>query len=259
MNQNFSEYVDVLREQNLLPSSTRCVFVTGSLARGWVHETSDIDLVVVSAEPFEDDRLAEITVVLEPDSLGLAAFTHEGRRGEVKYWLDTQVDQLFGKVSRKAFDEDQRIGSRLTEVEEFFLGRLGTCIPILGEDWLLRRQQDLQESAFQRFMIMQALNNSDRAADAAFGLLASGEADGAVLAARQAFGWSMEALLINHGEYSVDMKWRPRRMRVAAPSLVSYEQYWSIETMREYSTQNPGEWVETVVDLCKELSMEIEV
>lgn len=253
------DFLGVLAEQGLVPATGLAAFVVGSTARGWAHHTSDVDLVVVCGEPFEDDRTLRHDVPLEPDHLPVVAFQHADRRWEVKYWLDGQVDQLLAKVGWDRFGDDRTVGHRLAEVETLFLSRLRTCLPVSGRLWIERRRGQLDGSAFRSLLMMQALTDADEAAEDSVGQLAAGEAHGAVLSARNAFGYAVEALLISHGDYEANLKWRARRFRAAAPALLSFVDYWAIETMRDLEPDRPGEWVERVIELCKTVSMEVEV
>lgn len=249
---------EVLAGLKLIPATELSTFVVGSTARGWAHATSDVDVVVISDEPFVDDRAVTLELPLDPGSLPTVSFHHDGRRWEVKYWLDRQVDQLLGKVTWERLDE-ARTGDRLTEVELLFLSRLRTCATVTGREWVRRQRERLDGSAFRSVLIMQALTKSDDAAEVAIGQLAAGETECAVLSARLAFGFAVDALLAGHGEYEMNVKWRARRLRTVAPALLSFEDYWAVETMRDYRPEQPGRWVEQVVGFCKTVSLEVEM
>ncbi|MFG2349681.1 nucleotidyltransferase domain-containing protein [Streptomyces phaeochromogenes] len=259
MNEPLAKCLDVLRGEDLLPDDTLAVFVVGSAARGWAHATSDIDVVVITKSPLQSERTQLLLVPLVPGSLSVATFSALDKRWEVKYWQDAQVDQLYRKVTWKAFEEDQTIGDRLTEVEELFLGRLLSCVVISGDDWILGRQRELADSAFRSLLVMRALTEADEAAETAIGQIAAGDSECAVLCAREAFGWAVQAILIDQHQYDSGVKWRPRRFRLVAPALLTFDEYWSIETMREFDPTAPEVWVERVVEVCKKVSMEIEV
>lgn len=255
---DFDTFLDVLKERDLIPPSAVTIMVTGSTARGWDHANSDIDLIVVSTGPMADERVLSAPVPLDPKTLGVHAFEHGGRRWEIKYWLDAQVSQLLDKVSWDQFDAERMTGIRLTTVEELFLGRLGASVPLGDGEWHCRRCAELDYSAFRSFMTMEALNRSDSDVTAALGQLDAGDPDAAALTVREAFAASVEGLLRSVGEY-VGVKWRCRRLRAARQDLLSYDRYWAIETMRDYSPANARAWVEEVAGLCKELSMDIEI
>jgi len=106
-------------------------------------------------------------------------------------------------------------------------------------------------------MTLEALDRSDKGVASALGQLDAGDPDAAALTVREAFAASVEGLLRSVGEY-VGVKWRRRRFHAAGQNLLSYDRYWAIETMRDYSPANTRAWVEEVAGLCKELSMDIE-
>jgi hypothetical protein len=54
-------------------------------------------------------------------------------------------------------------------------------------------------------------------------------------------------------------KWRARRMRDAAPGALSFDQYWSMETMQDLDPADPGNWVRRTISWCKATAMEIEI
>ncbi|MFE2205072.1 nucleotidyltransferase domain-containing protein [Streptomyces rubiginosohelvolus] len=259
MNKHLSQCLDVLRDRKLLPDDTLAVFVVGSTARGWTHATSDIDVVVITRSVFRSDQTQPLLVSLSPEVLPVSVFSALDRRWEVKYWADDQVDQLYNKVTWDAFEEDQTIGDRFGEVEELFLGRLLSCAVISGGDWISSRQRQLGDSAFRSLLVMRALTEADEAAETAIGQMMAGDAECAVLSAREAFGWAVQAILVDQHQYDSGVKWRPRRFRLVAPGLLTFDEYWAIETMRDFDPVAPETWVQRVVEVCKKVSMEIEV
>jgi len=252
-------YLDVLDELDLLPTDTVSAFVVGSTARGWAHGASDIDVVVVCDAPFTDGRLLDLQVPLDPRTLSVAAFGHGGRRWEVRYWLDRQVEQLLDKVSWAAFDADRAADNRLWSVEQLFLARLQHCLPLSGGRWIDDRRERLDDSAFRTIMISGFLALTDHAVQAAVGQLDANNVEDAVLLARTAFEATMEALLGGRGDLEAGPKWQARRFRAAAPEQVTFDQYWSIQTMRTLDPADPEKWISTVLDLCQSVSMEIEL
>jgi predicted nucleotidyltransferase len=252
-------YLTLLKNERLLPSAPVAVLVVGSAARGWDHGTSDVDLVVVTTEPMSDPRLLIVDAPLDPPVIPALGFHRGGRRYEVKYWTDSQVDQLLAKVSWESFEGDRKVGNRMAEVEQLFLERLLTCVPLLGEPWVSDRIQQVHDSAFRAFVITFELAKADAKAEAAIGLLEAGDAHGAVLTTREAFGHAVDALLTGAGEFGALAKWRPRRFRVVNPPELGFDEYWSVETMSEYDPERPELWVSHVVTLCKKLAAAIEI
>lgn len=247
-----------LKEMGLLPDDELATVIVGSTARGWAYSTSDLDVVVFSQTLVADERLASLTVPLSPGLVPVTTFHARDKAWEVKFWIDEQIDQLLAKVSWTAFEQDNKAGARLIGQEEYLLARLPTCLVLSGQDWVDKRRADIAESAFKAMQIAFALDEADKNCASALGQLSAGDAEGAVLSAKNAFTWTVEALLNASGEYLAPPKWRARRFRAANPALLSFDEYWSIETMRSYDPAAPHEWVEHVVSRCKDLSMDIE-
>jgi hypothetical protein len=247
-----------LKEMGLLPDDELATVIVGSTARGWAHSTSDLDVVVISQTLVVDERLASLDVPLSPGLVPVTTFQARDMAWEVKFWIDGQVDQLLEKVSWTAFGQDNKVGFRLMDQEEYLLARLPTCLVLSGQDWVDKRRADIAESAFKALQIALALGESDKYCASALGQLSAGDAEGGVLSAKSAFTCTVEALLNASGEYLAPAKWRARRFRAANPALLSFDEYWSIETMRTYDPAAPHEWVKYVVSRCKDLSMDIE-
>lgn len=259
MTEGSTPYLNVLRELDLLPVAPLSVFLVGSTARGWAHSTSDVDLVVVCDAPFADGRLLDVEVPLDPHTVPAAVFQHGDRRWETKYWLDRQVDQLFHKVTWPAFEADRTAGSRLWSVEQLFLARLCHCLPLSGQEWIDARRERLDDSAFRTIMVSTALAAADKAVVAAAGQLDANNIEDAILLARTAFDAVTEALICERGDLESGPKWRARRFRAAAPEQVTFDQYWSIQTMRALDPAGPEKWVTMVLELCQSVSMDIEL
>lgn len=260
MTPDFSHCPGVLADRDLLPDDALSVFVVGSMARGWANDASDIDLVVVTRDRFEGGEKAfSLDVPLRPGSLPTVAFDHDGRRWEIRYWQDSQVTQVFEKVGWDAFEADRKVGDRLVEAEQLFLERLVSCVPVLGTEWVADRREQLSSSAFRSLLVMQGLTKVDAKTRTALAQLAAGDVESATLSARDAFGWAMDTLLHGHDEHGALVKWRARRFRAAAPSLLTFDEYWALETMRDYDPADPGDWIRRVVALCKKVSLEVEI
>lgn len=255
-----SKYLPILCGRDLIPADAVAAFLVGSMARGWGHATSDVDVVVVTRSPVTTRDKQSIDVPLEPAVLPISVFEHEDRRWEVKFWLDGQVDQLIAKVSWASFEDESRVANNpLSEVEQLFLERLYSCAPLLGADWVELRREHVAKSAFRTMLITALLSRGDVTADAAMGMLESGETHGAVVAVKEAFDYVIDGLLVSVGEFGALAKWRPRRFRSARQELISFDEYWSIETMQELDQGNPAPWVEGVFVRCKGLASEIEL
>jgi Nucleotidyltransferase domain len=248
-----------LQRQALLPEPTLAAFVVGSVARGWANPTSDYDIYLVSTRPAAGGGKV-LRVPLDPPTVPSAVTHVDGRRWELKFWLDSQVDQMLGKVSWEQFEDGRVAGQILVDTEELFLERLATCIPLAGEDWVRRRREEVAASAFRAYVVTRSLAESDGSVEDALGQLAAGDLDSAVLSARKAFGCAVDGLLESAGEYGYyTPKWRARRFRAANPAVMSFEEYWAIETMRDLDPADPRPWVEKVIRLSKDIAIESEI
>lgn len=260
MDERFAGCLAELESRSLVPQPCLSAFVVGSVTRGWGNPASDYDIYLMCEKPWQGERGMELTVGLEPAEVPVAIFQVNGRRWEVKYWLDTQVDQMLAKVSWESFEESMLAGQALADAEEVFLERLVTCIPLTGEDWVRARQADVAASAFGAYAVTRTLAKADDAVEDAAGQLAGGDLESAVISAKKAFDHSVDALLESLGEYGYyTPKWRARRFRAVAPEAMTFEEYWAVETMRDYDQADPGAWVSGVIRSCKRLSMIIEV
>ncbi|MBT2395732.1 nucleotidyltransferase domain-containing protein [Streptomyces sp. ISL-100] len=259
MSIDFSSCLDELGARGLLPEHYEAAFVVGSQARGWGNALSDVDICVVTREPWTSDDHGLIHVLLTPDTVTTEGF-HSGELAwELKYWLDGQVDQMIEKVAWSAFNGSTLVGQRLTREEEKFLDRMLTCVPLAGADWVLRRQGEIKQSAFRAFVTTECLNLADDYVIDAVGQLEAGDVDSAVLCARTAFGHAVDAVLASHGDLGRLNKWRARRLSSVRPEEISYEEYWNVETMRTFDPAAPEAWVRETAWLCKRLAMEVQV
>lgn len=259
--ERFAGCLAEITRRGLLPDASRAVLLVGSAARGWDNPTSDYDISVVHVgEPWRGSG-PDLQVPLEPAILPTEVIYVDGRRWELKYWLDGQVDQMLGKVSWAEFEKAGIATGLLMDQEEVFLERLVTCAPLLGEDWLRSRCEQLAESAFRAFVVTRSLDKADSSVEDALGQLAAGDVESAVLSARKAFEHAVDALLESLGEYGgyYIPKWRARRFRAATPEALSFDDYWAVETMRDFDPADPRQWVERVVSTCKNLSLEVSI
>ncbi|MGA5699815.1 nucleotidyltransferase domain-containing protein [Peterkaempfera bronchialis] len=253
------DWLSPLRQHGLIPRGALAVFVVGSAARGWHNPRSDFDVYVVTRTERVSSSGGTVPVPLEPPRLSTELFYTQSRRWDVTYWLDSQIDQIFAKVSWEAFETGRVTEDTLVLREELLLGRLGSCLPLLGEAWLARCRSRLAESAFHSFAVVRSLGAADDAVEDALGQLEAGDLESATISARLAFGHVINALLESHGEYGSHLpKWRPNRFRAVAPQAISFADYWRVETMEGYDTADPAPWIEGVLTLCQDLAMRVE-
>jgi hypothetical protein len=108
-------------------------------------------------------------------------------------------------------------------------------------------------------MVARSLDYLDLSTEDATGQLDNDDVESAVIAAKLAFGSAVDALLASHGEFGHNEKWRARRMRAVTPKELSFEDYWSVETMRDFDPATPRSWVEQVLARCNRIATEVVV
>lgn len=254
-----AQMLERLNADGLLPQDAIAAFCVGSVARRWANAGSDYDICIITPGPLGQTGLATLAVPLDPAVVPVSVGFAAGRRWEVKYWTDGQVDQMLSKVAEERFDSGE-VMSALTDMEEAFLERILTCVPISGEEWIRRRREHVRASAYREFVLTRTLGDADGAVEDAIGQLSSGDPHSAVISAHKAFACTVNAILESAECYgSGTPKWRSRRMRDAVPPALPYEQYWAMETMADLDPAAPEKWIMQVVSWCKEMAMEIEV
>jgi hypothetical protein len=248
-----------LDERRLLPPTRRCVFTAGSLIRGWGNRTSDLDIYIVTRSEWRSDTGQLKPVQLIPDMVAAEAFYVDGRKWDVEYWLDIQVEQALAKMSWAEYEDHPDAGRELSWLEDDFLERLSYAVALENDVWLREKATQLAGSAFGSIRIQRALDLLDLATEDAVGQLDGGDVESAVLAVRLAFGHAVDALLASHGEYGHNEKWRARRMLAIAPPQLSFHDYWAVETMRDFDPTAPRAWVERVLERCQRIAQEVGV
>ncbi|WP_329201389.1 nucleotidyltransferase domain-containing protein [Streptomyces sp. NBC_01435] len=250
-----------LRDRDLVPDQCQAAFLVGSTARGWSNKKSDLDICVVSAEPWSFPDSVEVAVSLEPDVVHWHTFHADNRDWDLAYWVDAQVDQMLTKISWAEYDQVRATSNDvLPPREESFLGRIATCVPLIGEDWVARRRAELDASAFRSVLVTRSLGAADRAIEDGLGQLADGDLHSAVISARLAYGHTVDALLEERGEYgSYHFKWRPRRFQAAQPEALTFDEYWAVETMRDFDPDDPKKWINKVLTACQDLALKVKV
>jgi hypothetical protein len=251
-------WLEPLRVRELIPADCLAAFVVGSAARGWNNARSDHDVYVVTTQEWDTPTSRPVPMPLDPPGVRSETFHEDGRRWEVTYWLDRQIEQLLSKVSWQEYERGLA-AEALTPREEVSLGRIANCLTLRGEDWVRDRRKRLADSAFQSFLVVRSLNLADDAAEDALGQMEAGNTHSATISARRAFGHAVDALLESHGEFGSHMpKWRPNRLRIVAPSFLSFERYWALETMQGYDDADPKPWIREVLALCQDISLRVE-
>lgn len=244
----------------MLPDDAVAVCLVGSLARGWANPQSDVDIAIFTTAEWQSETCTSLPLPLNPARVQSESFYHDDRRWEIVYWLTGHVEQILTKVSWDEFERDAVAHNLLSQREEILISRVEHCVPLVGADWLAETRQNVHASAFQTFMITRSLASADDAVEDALGQLEGGDLESAVLSARRALGYSVDALLESHGEYLSSIpKWRPQRFRAASPTLLSFERYWELESMRTYDERDPAGWVTEVLGECQDIALRVEL
>ncbi|WLQ32821.1 hypothetical protein P8A18_04865 [Streptomyces castrisilvae] len=251
--------LEQLQELGVLPAACRSVYISGSLVRGWGNALSDVDIYVITEEDYRSETAVYVQVPLEPDTLPVEIKYVDGRRWDIEYWRTDQIQQVISKVDWSVLEGTQEVGRRLSTDELDFLERLSYAYPLTGADWLGSRQKQLADSGLRSVMVARALNSVDTYTQDVVGQLEAGDVESSVLSVKIAFGYAMDALLAFEGEYGQNAKWRARRFRTADPTIVTFDQYWAIETMQSFDPSAPRAWVEEALRLCQHVSMEVSV
>jgi predicted nucleotidyltransferase len=252
-------WLATLEARNLLPEDALAAYVVGSTARGWDNARSDFDIYVVISADELPSTPNSIPLPLDPPFVRSEVFFESGKRWEVTYWLDSQIDQMLSKVSWEVYEAGIIAQNALVKKEEEALARLGNCLPLVGKEWLDQARTKLKESAFRSFAVVRSLVMADDAVEDALGQMEAGDLCSATMSARIAFGHSIDALLDGEGEYGSPMpKWRPNRFKAASPPALSFEDYWEIETMQEFDPADPRPWITKVLTICQDIAMRVE-
>jgi hypothetical protein len=246
-----------LRAQGLLPDGQHCIFQAGSIVRGWGNPTSDVDLYVIV-----DDVWSRCGVEGAPMAIGADTFYSlqtyvEGTRWDIKCLTDKQVDTVLAKVTHEAFQNAVGEGVQLDYQETILLEWLRHGVALEDEEWLNRRAGQLKASAFGTVLVQRGLNYADSRVEDAVGQMSVGDLESAVLSARAALEYAVDALLASHAEYGQNAKWRANRFRAVDQSVLSFADYWVLETMQTFDPADPAAWVNEVLPVCRKISMEV--
>ncbi|HEX6521144.1 MAG TPA: hypothetical protein VF070_14230 [Streptosporangiaceae bacterium] len=246
-----------------VPASAVCVFVSGSLVAGWGHATSDVDLYVVSAEPARVAAAAELELGLSAQAVPVVtAMGNDGLRYDVEYWTTRQVDELFEAIPAmdtvKADGGGHALGGRIAYTDRDWFFRLSIATALLGHDWLRAAKQRLADSSLPQLLAAYEFYEADGYIDDALGLLAAGDRESAVLAARQALGHAVDGVLFARGSLAPNVKWRYRKLASLPGPPLAPAVYWRLETARDLDISDPRPWVEEIVQVCQSLMLEVD-
>jgi predicted nucleotidyltransferase len=254
---DYRECLDGLRRIDRLPSSYLSVYAGGSRVRGWGNAGSDLDIFVITTSPWTSETAQYEPVALQPGRIMIEATYIDDLRWDIEYWLDSQVDELFEKVSADQLAGVQPAGQHLTETEVCFLQKLSHSAPIDKDGWWEARRRRLAESPVSSIMALRSLHRLDIYTEDLAGQLASGDVDSAVLTTKVAWTYAIEAMLAAHGEFGAHPKWFVHLFRSLEPMEITFDEFWAVETMRTFDPGTPTEWIEEVIGLCQRISSEV--
>lgn len=260
MTYDVSGVIAELSSRSILPPHYDTVFTSGSLIRGWGNPTSDLDVHVVTRDPWVSGIGETNHVALEPNTLQYEQIFVDGRRWDVEYWTAGQVEQVLSKITNEQFGDDQGAWRTLSYHEIALLERLPYAAAADSGSWLESIRTRLADSAHRSVLIVNSLKQADGYTEDTAGQIARGDLYSAVIASRNAFNHAVDALTASQGQFgSLWPKWRARRMQIVDPALLPFEEYWAIETMRSFDPENPQKWIEQTVAVCQRISMEVSV
>lgn len=237
-----------------LPQEPACVYLSGSFASGMAHAASDFDIFVVTKQPFTPDDPTGIGhSSVKPHEYPIVIRELAEGRCDIEYWLE---DQVKGMIEMFA-PGNSTLGFTIEDVD--FLYRLSIARPLSSPGWLACRQDALAASEFASMVAQRSFGTADSLFEDALGMLEAGDTYSAVLAAHEGFGRAVDGLLAIHRQYSPRRKWRAQKLKLAQPELLSLEEFWRLETMRDLHPDQPTDWVREVIERSRELMMEVEI
>jgi hypothetical protein len=255
---SYDRCLSELRRRALAPAAPKAVFVAGSLVRNWGNANSDLDVYVICEHEWRSPSAGHLFVAVRPSTVATEVTYVRHRRWDIQYWTDAQIDRLVKKVSWQEFDRNPA-AEVLPWRELELLERIGYAVAVEGQDWLEKRRLEIANSALRSIVITDALAVVDLLIEDALGQLHSGDAESAILSARKAFGYAVDALLASYDQIARGDKWRARRFRLAEPQELSFQEYWEIETMQTLQPDDPGRWVDQVVQICRRIRAKVDI
>jgi hypothetical protein len=245
-----------LAANDALPDSCLAIYLAGSLIRGWGNPKSDLDVYVITTEPWQGGRVAD-EVSVTAGIVPVQAFYVDDRRWDVEFWADRQVDQMLEYAAWDKFESGASKGSTLSATEIAFANRLSRCHVIDGADWVKRRAEEFAATAMKSIIVADILDRVDGITEDVVGMIEIGDHVSATITARYAFDAAVDALLASLGDYEGQIKWRGRRLLEMRPPELPFDKYWQIATMRDFDQAAPEKWIHSVLRSCQELAQAV--
>ncbi len=223
----------------------RSAYVAGSLVQGFGNARSDVDLYLLcDAQPDAAGAHTQAVSLSDPFIHVGAVETGTSLRYDVEYWTSAQVAESLAKVSTEAFAMGTATGSDLSYFEIDLLSRLSHGRFVAGdESHFAQTVQALRDSSFHAVMASRAANHFDIRSEDVRGQLEARDLHSALISTRIAFGAAIETLLAANGDCGDSEKWRARRLRASPQDVISFDDYWQIETMQGLDASDPLPWI----------------
>lgn len=258
---DFESCLGAIQERGWLPANPLCIYNAGSLVLGWGNDTSDADYFVITEEPWAGETSNANPTSADPGFVpSLAAYIGD-RRVDVEYWQDRQVDQIIGNVSWQQFD-NLKATDLVTSHDFEVLQRIGHARALRGAEWLEARRSQVAKSALRAIGVGRNFNYADIFLEDAAGQLKAGDLRSATLSARIAFGYAVDGLLFSAGAVGGNTpanKWRARHLAEIDQDIIPFDEYWAIETMRDYEDAHAAAWIEETILTCRRICLEVAV
>jgi len=251
--------VETLASLGALPEAYEAIFLSGSVAEGWGHANSDLDVYVITDHPVVGERVTFEHARLDLTEVPSLSVYAGGQRIDVEYWRPSQIDELLANVAELPHLGGQSAGSDLDRLELALLHRISVGRALENERWLEETKKRVRESAVRAITASRYFNLADSLFNDASGLLQSGDLESAVLAARRGFDLTIDGLLATYGELAPSQKWRARKMRRAQPAEIGWDEFWRIAVMADLPALGERRWVTTVVTRCQALIGSVEI
>lgn len=220
-----------------------CVYIGGSVARGWANPGSDIDVYVLGAAADAAENV----------------HTDGGPRVDVHALSVPTLDRLFAGFSWDVIRSHQDYVDTRSDREWLLMERLHHARPLAGHDVLAGYQQRLAATAYRHMLVQEHFSFADAYAEDCLGQLAIDDDDSAVLSGCTAHLRAVDGLLSARGCFAWNPKWRARAMQEAKPDLLSYEEFWRIVTMADLPALGRRAWARGQVARTRELMARVDV